>query len=120
MSLNAYQRARTMIETPRDTEYRLLSQITGAMLTAREQGLTGAALMPILHRNREMWGVFSNACGTPGNGLPDAVRASIISIGLWVERFTSEVVAGRDDIEELITVNRSIMEALGRSDKLAA
>jgi len=120
MSLNAYQRARTITETPRDAEYRLMSQITGEMLIARDEGLNGPALMPVLHRNRELWNVFSHACGTQGNGLPDALRAGIISIGLWVERFTSDVVAGRDTIDELITVNRSIMEGLARGEKMAA
>ena len=112
MSLNAYQRARTMVESPRGAEYRLMSQITGDMMVARDAGLSGAALMPILHRNREVWNAFANACAMAGNQLPDALRASIVSVGLWVERFTSDVVAGRDSIEELITVNRSIIDGL--------
>ena len=47
-----------------------------------------------------------------GNQLPDTLRASIISIALWVDRFTSDVVAGRDSIDGLIQVNRSISEGL--------
>ena len=112
MSLNAYQRARTMVESPRGTEYRLMSQITGDMMNARDAGLSGAALMPVLHRNRQVWNAFSTACASAGNQLPDALRASIVSIGLWVDRFTSDVVAGHDSIEELITVNRSIIDGL--------
>ena len=112
MSLHAYQRARTVAEDPRAAEHRLVSQITGEMLHARDAGLAGAALMPVLHRNREMWSLFGAACGAPGNGLPDALRASIVSIGLWVDRFTSEVVAGRESIEDLIAVNRSVAEGL--------
>lgn len=112
MSLHAYQRARTMIESARATEHRLMSQITGDMMVARDAGLTGAALIPVLHRNREAWGAFTNACSAPGNQLPDGLRAGIISIGLWVDRFTSDVVAGRDTIDELITVNRTIVEGL--------
>lgn len=112
MSINAYQRARTMVENPRAMEYRLMNQITGDMIQARDSGLSGAALIPVLHRNREVWGAFSDACGARGNQLPDALRASIISIGLWVDRFTSDVVAGRDSVDELITVNRSIIEGL--------
>lgn len=112
MSLNAYQRANTMVEHPRGTEYRLMSQITGEMITARDAGLSGAALMPVLHRNREVWGAFTTACAGPGNQLPDTLRASIVSIGLWVDRFTSEVVTGRDTIEELITINCSIIDGL--------
>ena len=112
MSLNAYQRTRTITENPRATEYRLLTQITGDMLDAQRTGIRGAALMPVLHRNREVWCAFSSACGTTGNELPDGLRASIISIGLWVDRFTSHVMTGKGSIEALITVNRSIIDGL--------
>jgi flagellar protein FlaF len=112
MSLAAYQRTRAIAETPREAEYRLMSQITGEMIQARDTGLSGAALMPALWRNREAWHAFSTACGAPGNQLPDQLRASIISIALWVERHTSEVVTGRDSIDDLITVNRSVIEGL--------
>ena len=120
MSLNAYQRARTMVEHPRATEFRLMSEITGEMMQAHQAGLSGAALMPVLHRNREVWSAFSDACGAQGNELPDELRASIISIGLWVDRFTSEVVRGNDTIDELITVNRAIIEGLSPGAALAA
>lgn len=112
MSLNAYQRARSIVESPRATEFRLMSQITGDMMQARDSGLSGAALIPVLHRNREVWSVFSSACGASGNELPAELRASIISIALWVDRYTSDVMAGRDSIDDLIDVNRSITEGL--------
>ena len=112
MSLAAYQRTRAIAETPREAEYRLMSQITGEMIQARDAGLRGVALMPSLGRNRDAWSTFSTACGTAGNRLPDTLRASIISIALWVDRFTSDVVAGRDSIDELIDINRAIIEGL--------
>ena len=112
MSLAAYQRTRAIAETPREAEYRLMSQITGEMIQARDKGLSGGALMPTLWRNREVWNAFSTACGAPGNQLPDTLRASIISIALWVDRHTSEVVTGKDTIDDMITVNRSIIEGL--------
>lgn len=120
MSLNAYQRARTMVESARGTEYRLMSQITGDMMHARDAGICGAELVPILHRNREVWSAFSSACAAGGNQLPDTLRASIVSIGLWVDRFTSDVVAGRDSIEELINVNCSIIDGLRNQNAAAA
>ena len=117
MSLNAYQRTRSITESPRASEYRLLSEITGDMLNAEHAGLRGAAMIAVLHRNRELWTAFSTACATAGNGLPDAVRASIISIALWVDRFTSLVVSGTASISELIGVNRLIMEGLSEAPK---
>lgn len=119
MSLNAYRRAQSIAETPRATEYRLMSQITGEMINARDAGLSGAALMPALHRNREAWTTFSAVCAAPGNQLPDALRAGIISLALWVERYTSDVVAGHDSIDDLIAVNRALIDGLA-NENLAA
>jgi len=112
MSLNAYQRARTIVETPRQAEHRLMCEITGEMILARDAGHVKAALMPALHRNREVWRTFSAVCGTAGNALPDGLRASIISLALWVNHFTSDVVAGRESIDDLIAVNRDIIDGL--------
>ena len=68
MPLSAYQAARSRAETPRSTEHRLLSEITGEMMAAQASGATGAALMPALFRNREMWSAFATDCGASGNG----------------------------------------------------
>ena len=116
MSINAYRRVRGIAESPRGQEFRLMSEITGEMIVARDSGLSGVALLPALHRNREVWTTFSTMCAAPGNKLPHALRASIISLALWVERFTTEVVTGRDRIDELITVNRSIIDGLAKEN----
>lgn len=112
MTLSAYQVARARAETPRAAELRLLTEITGEMMMAEEQGVRGVGLIDALHRNRQMWSAFSTDCGTEGNGLPPQLRAQMISLALWVDRFTSEVMAGRGPIRELIDLNRTIMEGL--------
>lgn len=119
MPIEAYRKAQGRAETPRAAEHRLLGEITGEMIDAERAGLTGAALMPALYRNREVWSVFATDCGAKGNGLPDALRAQIISLSLWVDRFTSDVVAGREPIGELIALNRTIMDGL-RAERIAA
>lgn len=112
MSISAYQSVRRISEAPRDTEHRLMGQITGEMIAARDASTRGAALAPTLHRNREMWVLFSADCSASGNGLPDQLRAGIISLALWIDRFSSEVIAGREEINDLIAVNRTVMEGL--------
>ncbi|RST30976.1 flagellar biosynthesis regulatory protein FlaF [Sphingomonas ginkgonis] len=112
MSLASYSRAQTLAEHPRTTEYRLIAQVTAQVQAQWAHGLRGAALVPVLHRNREMWSAFAADCAAAGNGLPDGLRAAIISLSLWVDRFTSGVVRGEEDIEPLLEVNRSIMEGL--------
>ncbi|KTF68416.1 flagellar biosynthesis regulator FlaF [Sphingomonas sp. HT-1] len=120
MTINAYQAARSRAETPRAAELRLMREITGEMMAAHDAGLKGAFLMPALYRNREMWSVFVTDCGTRGNNLPNDLRAKIISLGLWVDRFTSDVVAGRESVMALVEVNRSVMEGLAGQERAVA
>lgn len=119
MSLAAYQRVRTLAETPRDTEHRLVNEVTRAVVQAWDAGLRGAALMPALHRNREMWSTFAASCGAAGNGLPAELRASIISLSLWVDRHTSAVMCGGETVEPLLDVNRLLLDGLS-AQRLAA
>lgn len=112
MSLDAYRQTQSRSATPRSTEYRLMSQVTGELIQAREMGLRGGELIQVLHHNREVWSTFGILCSSPANKLPVPLRASIISLALWVERYTSDVIRQRDSIDALITVNRSIMEGL--------
>ena len=120
MTLNAYQAALARAETPRSAELRLLGEITGEMMEAETQGLKGAMLMQSLHRNRQLWSVFSTDCATTGNGLPPSLRAQIISLARGVDRFTSAVIAGREKIRELIELNRTIMDGLRSAERVAA
>jgi flagellar protein FlaF len=55
-------------------------------------------------------------CATQGNQLPDDLRARIISIGMWVDKYTSEVITGHDTIDDLIVVNRAIIEGLANEN----
>lgn len=111
--LDAYRRNQLKAEPPRAMERRLLAEITSDIVTATENGLRGSALMPALHRNRELWALWQAACLDDENGLQPQTRATIVSLALWVNRFTSEVVAGSEDAAPLIEVNRSVMSALG-------
>lgn len=114
MTLAAYQRVQFLSEAPRRTEQRLFAEITRGLQAAWDEGRRGAALMPELHRNRQLWSTLSAACGARGNALPEGLRASIISLALWVDRYTSDVVAGREPLEPLLEVNLAVMEGLGQ------
>lgn len=122
MSLQAYQQAATRAEGPRDAEYRLFAQVTRALLDAAQldpSDLRGR--IDALDWNRRMWSTLAADCGHPDNALPKSLRASIISLSLWVSRHTSLVIKGDDEIEALIEINRMIMQGLSaRVDVQAA
>lgn len=113
MSLQAYQRVAARAETPREAEYRLFGQVTRALMEA-------AALPPddikgrmdALDWNRRLWSALASDCADPGNQLPVQLRASMISISLWVGRHTSAVIRQEEGIEDLIEINRMIMQGL--------
>ncbi|MEQ1864413.1 MAG: flagellar biosynthesis regulator FlaF [Micropepsaceae bacterium] len=113
MSLQAYHKAQRSTERPRDTEYRLFAQVTQALIEAGRKGradLTG--LIDALDWNRRMWSVLASDCASNGNKLPDALRAQIVSLSLWVSRYSSEVARTGATLEPLIDINKTIMAGL--------
>ena len=121
MTLRAYQQTAISAESPRDTEFRLFSQVTLALVEASRldpKDLSGR--VDALDWNRRLWSTLAMDCSDPGNQLPKELRAGIISLSIWVNKYTSEVIRGREDIQELIDLNRTIMQGLSAKSGPAA
>ena len=115
MSLKAYQKAQSSAEQPRDTEYRLFAQVTLALIEANKTGRANIpALIDAVDWNRRLWSALASDCASSGNKLPDVLRAQIISLSLWVSRFSSEAIGIGASLEPLIDVNKSIMAGLSQ------
>ena len=112
MSLNAYQRTLKNTESPRNTEYRLFAEITRDLLAAQERGGVDAGLVEAIDRNRRLWMVLATDCADDRNLLPKETRAIIISLSIWVQKYSREVIRDGEDVSALIDVNRSIMKGL--------
>jgi len=113
MSLQAYQTAATRAESPRETEYRLFGFVTGELIRVQSAGRGDLhKFVEAIDRNRRMWSAFSTDCATDGNGLPNDLRAQIVSIAGWVSRYSSEVIRDGADIDPLIDVNKNVMQGL--------
>jgi flagellar protein FlaF len=113
MSLQAYQRAAEQAEGPKQTEYRLFGLVTRALMEAAdapENDIKGR--MKALHWNRRLWTTIAGDCANPDNTLPTDLRASIISLSIWVDKHTSGVMRKQEKIQPLIDVNRIIMQGL--------
>jgi len=114
MSLQAYNKAQFVAESPRDTEYRLFADITRGLMAVREKPLHDNDVIKAVHRNRRLWSTLLSDCANDGNGLPEQTRASIISLAIWVDRHSSGVMRGEETVDDLIDVNRTIMEGLAQ------
>jgi flagellar protein FlaF len=113
MSLRAYQQTAARAETPREAEYRRCGQVTRALMEAAkldQSDLSGR--MEALDWNRRLWSALAVDCAAPENTLPAPLRASIISLSIWVGKYTSKVIRGEDDIQDLIDINRMVMQGL--------
>jgi flagellar protein FlaF len=121
MSLQAYQRAAQRTEAPRETEYRLFGEVTRALMDAeRADVMDFKTRVGALDWNRRLWTTLAIDCGRPDNALPEALRARIISLSIWVSRHTSDVIRQKGDLGLLIEVNRIVMQGLATSAKAAA
>ncbi|WP_281302172.1 MULTISPECIES: flagellar biosynthesis regulator FlaF [unclassified Iodidimonas] len=112
MSLDAYHQRQAAAELPQQTEYRLFGRVTGALIEAKEKELSGAALMKALDWNRRLWSTLAVDCGAEENSLPKETRAQIISLSIYVSKTTSRVFRGEMPIDDLIKINKIIMEGL--------
>lgn len=110
MSLQSYEAVQNQTETPRQTEYRLLALVTKELMSAQED--TGLGRIGAVDWNRRLWLTLQMDLASAENSLPDELKARLISISIWVDKFSRMVLRGEAEIEPLIRVNRTIMEAL--------
>jgi flagellar protein FlaF len=115
MSLNAYKATQAATEDSRVTEYRLFGQVTGALLTAKESNAAGAPLVEAVDWNRKLWRTLAADCMDDRNTLTQDVRAKIISLSLWVAKYSRSVTREKAPLDPLIEINRTIMQGLQAS-----
>jgi flagellar protein FlaF len=121
MSLQAYKAAATRAETPREAEYRLFGQVTRALMQAAAADKSDfRTRIDALDWNRRLWSTLATDCADPRNALPPQLRASIISLSLFVDRHSSAIMREGEDFEPLIDINRMMMQGLAPSQDAQA
>ena len=115
MSIKRYQTIQDKNDDPRSIEHRALARVNGMLVSGAEKG--GVPLAEACHLNRTLWTIFQTDCSNPQNALPDALKAQLISLALWVQRYTNKVLFEGASVEPLVSVNRSIMEGLAPAQR---
>lgn len=113
MSLQSYNLAQRATENPRSTEYRLFAQVTRALMGIGDR--LGPPDYSVLDWNRRVWLTLQMDLANDENRLPDALKAQLISLAIWVDRHTTEVLQGKAQVAALVDVNRAIMEGLAQN-----
>jgi flagellar protein FlaF len=86
--------------------------VTGALMQAQTAGAKGKSLIEAIDWNRRMWSTFAVDCMDDGNKLPNNLRAQIVSLSIWVTKYSSQVTQKGAPLEPLIDINRTIMQGL--------
>ena len=112
MTLKNYQSVQRAVEDPRATEYRLFGQVTGALINAKSGNAQGTPLVEAVDWNKRLWRTLAADCMDDRNTLTADVRAKIVSLSLWVSKYSCTVTREKAPIDPLIEINRTIMQGL--------
>jgi len=110
MSINAYRRRQEAAESPRELERRAFRTVIGKLTEGKEKG--GRVLIDACFLNSQLWSALAIDLALPDNGLPDELKARLISLALWVQRYTPQAMQGSVPPDPLISVNRNILDGL--------
>ena len=124
MTVAAYKRTISDTEAPRQIERRVLAKVTAELeqsYLAFDQSdrrierlqLLADGLRNVLWKNERVWMAFKFDLAEQENGLSPELKASLISLAIWVEQHTQALMAGSRQIRPLIDVNRTIIQGLG-------
>lgn len=113
----AYGDARDAVLTPRQAEYRVFARATHRLSdsSARYAGgdkLAFFRLAEAVHDNLRLWLTLATDLATEGNGLPEALRANLISLAGFVEGHSHKVLNKQADVSALVEINAAVMKGL--------
>lgn len=108
--------AQVVEESPgaaRARERVLLERAIRLLAVAKVKGARTPESFEATSNMRRLWTVLIEDLSNEGNALPQALRASLISIGLWILREVDSIDSGRsDNFDGLIEINQMIADGL--------
>lgn len=118
MSISAYRRQKEAAETPRELECRAFSIVIGKLVEGKKAG--GKALIDACYLNNQLWTALTVDLSLAANALPADLKARLISLSIWVQRYTPQAMGGTASLDPLIAVNRNILEGLSTKSPSAS
>jgi flagellar protein FlaF len=117
MYIDVYKKASIASESPRAIEYKIFAEITGELIAANSEDKITPQRVNALFRNSQLWLTLESDLALPTNKLDKELKAGLISLAIWVRKFTTQAMRTREDLEPAITVNKQIMEGLLMAEK---
>ena len=109
----AYARPQAPARTPRSVEYDLLARITQRLSQAWDARKKDfPALAAAVDDNTRLWSTLAADVASPGNGLPQPLRAQLFYLFQFTEAHGRKVLAGTASVEVLVDINTAVMRGL--------
>lgn len=99
------------LRTARDAEYDVFSRVTRMLRQSGRMADNRDTIMAV-YKNTELWSLLAIDLADPGNGLPDATKAGLLSLAGFAIRHGKSVLAGDIATDPLIDINMTIMRGL--------
>lgn len=99
--------------TSREREREAFDRSIEAMTRAEAAGPRSREAIEAIYLTRSLWAILVEDLAQPENQLPEDLRATLISIGLWIMREAEAIRLGRvTSFRGLIDVTVSIRDGL--------
>lgn len=97
----------------RARERQLLQRSIDLMKAARDKSKNSMEVVEATHFSRRLWGALLEDLAQEENQLPKELRASLISIGIWILKETERIRQGESrDFDGIIEISQTIMEGV--------
>lgn len=111
--VGAYAALDASMTSPGRAEAQVFAKVTRRLEHVfTDSGSTAVARISALHDNRRLWHAAAIACADDDNAMPEALRASLISLAGFVDRTTSGVLGGTAEPNVLFEINRRVAAGL--------
>lgn len=111
MAHRAYAPKDQSIRTSRSIEFEVIARITHRLKKAIQEKNT-SAIIDAMYENRRLWNTLATDVASPGNKLPEDLRARIFFLAEFVTQHSRKVLRNEATAIPLLEVNALILGGL--------
>lgn len=100
-------------EESREREWLVLGRAIELLKMAQDKGANSAEAKEAAYYLHRLWSFFIEDLLSPQNGLPEEVRAALVSIGMYIVKEADRIQRGEsENLAGLIEINTTVRNGL--------
>ena len=117
LAKRAYAPTNEAVRTPRSIEFEVIARISHRLKRAI-QGNSKNELINVLYENRRLWNTLAADVASPGNHLPDELKARIFFLAEYTTSHSRKVLQEDASAVPLLEINAAIIGGLQEEVKV--